>query len=57
MSNTMNGEFIVSINLITETFVSGTFSGIAIDATGKKQQIIPGKFSSNYGNNDLKLPN
>ncbi|MEO6820092.1 MAG: hypothetical protein ABI266_01390 [Ginsengibacter sp.] len=49
VANALNGEFTVSINLINETFVSGTFSGIAIDSTGKKQNIYQGKFSSIYG--------
>ena len=48
-ANAVNGEFTVSINLISETFVSGTFSGTAIDSAGKKQQIYQGKFSSRYG--------
>ncbi|MEO9022266.1 MAG: hypothetical protein ABI290_09055 [Ginsengibacter sp.] len=56
VANALNGEFIVSINLINETFVSGTFSGTALDETGKKQQIYQGKFSSIYGKELLVIP-
>ena len=57
VANAVNGEFTVNINLISEKFVSGTFSGIALDATGKKQQISQGKFSSGYGTDKVLLPN
>ena len=57
VANALNGEFTVNINLITETFVSGTFSGSALDETGKKQQIYQGKFSSIYGTEKVILNN
>lgn len=56
VANSINGEFIVNINLINETLVSGTFSGIALDSAGNKQQIIQGKFSARYGSATLVLP-
>ena len=49
VANALNGEFTVYINLINESLVSATFSGTAVDSTGKKQNIYQGKFSSRYG--------
>ncbi|MEO6949853.1 MAG: hypothetical protein ABI123_09515 [Ginsengibacter sp.] len=54
ISNKLSGEFIVSISMIDEKFVSGIFSGNATDSTGVKQQISQGKFSCNY-TSDLLL--
>ena len=56
VANALNGEFTVSINQISETLVSGTFNGSALDSTGKKQNVYQGKFSSRYGNADIIIP-
>lgn len=56
VANALNGEFIVNINLINETIVSGTFAGSVLDSTGAKQQVYQGKFSARYGNDDLIIP-
>ena len=45
----LTGEFIVNITSFGNNFVSGTFSGFALDSANKIKNLTEGKFSSTIG--------
>jgi len=44
----LNGEFVVNITTINNTTIEGTFSGTALDSTGKPTSINNGKFKAAF---------
>jgi hypothetical protein len=44
----LNGEFVVNITTINNTTIEGTFSGTAVDSTGKPASINNGKFKAAF---------
>lgn len=44
----LNGEFVVNVTTINNTTIEGTFSGTAIDSSGKSTTITNGKFKASF---------
>lgn len=48
-ANQSTDEFIVTISTLTANFITGTFSGMALDSTNNSKKIFNGKFKSTFG--------
>ena len=45
-ANSLIGEFVVSVTVLSNKTVTGTFSGLALDSAGKTKNVTLGKFTS-----------